>query len=129
MTAVDCGSSKGCYRWFPGTVIQDGASYLREHGGAKDAVLFICWGLGLDIALAEFKGDYLAVVGEDGGCTWWPQPWQDDICYGDNDGEISEPKQKEWTKWTCIKEVMIPQWDLVHDTLAIFQRNSTRPHA
>ncbi len=76
VTAVDSISSRYEHKYFAATIEQDGAAYLREHGGAADSILFICWGdwgSGMEEALAEFKGKYLAVVGEVEGCTWWPK--------------------------------------------------------
>ena len=123
--AIDDGSEKGDRTCFTDIFYQNGAKYLCERSGAKDAMLFICWGrYDIGTALTEFKGDYLAVVGEKSGCTWWPEGV--DIGPDDNDEEsqLSESRQEEWK---CIQEVMIPRWDMIYDVLAIFQRNPVGP--
>lgn len=74
-------------------------------------------------ALAAFKGEYLAVVGEAlGSCTWWPGEGS-----GEFERDYGEKKQltqaiQQQQEWKRIKEVIIPCWPHIHDHLAIFQR-------
>ena len=92
VTVVDNGSVKhNDHQYFPQTVHRDGAAYLQEHGGAPDTTLFIRWGKDFDAALAAFRWQYLAVVGEKpGGCTWWPEGDLDD---SDDDADQG---QRQW---------------------------------
>ena len=115
VTAVDNARNSND-RYFPQTVNQDGAAYLQEHEGAPDATLFICWGIPTDFneALAAFRGEYLAVVGEENGCTWWPE-WHLD----DSDDDANQAKRQ----WRLIRTVVIPKWSCIHVYLAIFQRD------
>ena len=114
-------------RYFPETVHQDGAAYLREHEGAQHATLFVCWGSDMDEALAAFKGNYLAVVGEEpGGCTWWPGKGPEGYdTYGDQAAREKLIAEQTYEQWTRIQTVEIPQWQSRTDCLAIFQRKNT----
>ncbi len=108
VTAVDDCSWRCDDRYFAGTIEQDGAAYLRDHGGAADSTLFICWGKGCDMdkALDEFKGTYLAVVGEDpgdvGGCTWWPAG----ECFEDDDDDDDDDEDDEDDAPASLNNVM-----------------------
>lgn len=125
VTAIDNSRERHAPKFFPATIVQDGAEYLREHDGAKHATLFICWGRDMNEALAAFKGDYLAVVGEKPeGCTWWPfsKDVSDefDLDYVEEE-QLTQAIQQQ-REWKCIQEVIIPCWPGINDLLAIFQR-------
>ncbi len=153
VTAVDSGRYE--HRHFAATIEQDGAAYLQEHGGAADSTLLICWGhrgSGMDEALAEVKGEFLAVVGEPSveGCTWWPtddcfeSDSEDDAEYGSDDDGDGCPASASLNKvmnddhddasneqpeeagvqrqWRRICTVTIPEWEYIYDRLAIFER-------
>ena len=107
-------------RYFPQTVNQDGAAYLQEHEGVPDATLFLCWGhqSDFDEALAAFRGEYLAVVGEGAsGCTWWPE-WDKWDVVDSDDGANQAQRQ-----WRLIRTIVIPKWEGIHDYLVILQRD------
>ena len=141
VTAVDDRKYDYNTVYFPETVHQDGAAYLKENGGAQQATLFVCWGgwsyKDFDDALVAFKGKYLAVVGEDaGGCTWWPEkhPYLKDgnhrasSCINmltglghQDENEVLAAAQL-YEQWERVQTIPIPQWQSSWDHLAIFQR-------
>ena len=110
------GDDAECYgRWFPRQLRAEGAAWLREHGGAPDRALFMCWprfaddreaAAPADAVLAAYAGDVLALVGErNDGATWWP----------------SEAALQAGG-WREEEAVWIPNWPGMRDELAIFKR-------
>lgn len=115
------GADAECYsRWFPRQLRAEGAAWLREHGGAADRALFMCWprfadddapSAPADAVLAAYRGDVLALVGErDDGATWWP-----------SDEALAEGG------WCEAEAVWIPNWPGIRDELVIFKRSG--PHS
>ncbi|KAI9686824.1 MAG: hypothetical protein M1820_010544 [Bogoriella megaspora] len=114
--AVDNGASAWRTMWIADTIYTDGARYLKEHNGGRDAVLLLVYPqVGADFTgkmLRAYEGDTIVVAGTQNrnGFT------------GFRGEVVSEWMEREMSGWRRVVQVPLPSFAGKDEALFVFMK-------